>query len=61
MKQLEDLYRSDQTALPDNYKEDQMKQVFRIGIVQFAVAIAAIVAVAGCANAPLRTCGSGLR
>lgn len=32
-----------------------MKQIPRIGIVQFAVALAAIVMVAGCANAPLRT------
>jgi outer membrane murein-binding lipoprotein Lpp len=35
-----------------------MKHVFRIGIVQFAVAVVATLIVAGCANAPLRTEGS---
>lgn len=40
-----------------------MKQVYRIGIVQFAAAIVAIGMFAGCANAPLRTeaSSSGIR
>jgi hypothetical protein len=32
-----------------------MKQVFKIGIMAFAVAVVSAVIVAGCANAPLRT------
>jgi len=39
-------------------KEDLMKHVSRIGIMQFVVAVAATGIVAGCANVPLRTEGS---
>jgi len=39
-------------------KEDLMKHLSRIGIMQFVVAVAATGIVAGCANVPLRTEGS---
>lgn len=47
--------RSNQERFSEVAKENEMKQGSRIGIRMFAVAVMAVVIVAGCANAPLRT------